>query len=524
VTRQRILDTGYLALLWSVMVVPLFVLRPLWPIIETRYVSVAWEMWLRHDFLVPYLNGQPYSHKPPLLFWAIQAGWWLFGVNSWWPRLVPSLFTFGVIIITLHIGRLFWPERRQIATTLPFMLIGSLLWNFYMTFVMFDLLVAFSAALGMYGLVYAYLRKRLPGFLLFGVGIGLGILSKGPVILVILLPVALAAPWWGKGDTRQRWGLWYFGLVSALVFGALIGLAWAVPAARSGGEAYAQALLWKQTANRVVQSFAHNQPWWWYLPLLPLLLFPWPWLPSLWRAARRLDFQDSGVRFCLAWIILPLLLFSMISGKQVHYLLPIFPAFFLLAARLAEGISFSRHDFLPQVLLFGGLAGVWLAVPFWTGVLKLPSWVYELDPVYGVAILLLSLVFLVCAKRLRILPVKAMTTLTVLNLVILQAGILDVAADFYDVRPLSAYLAQVQGKGYPVANTAKYEGQYHFLGRLKVPLDVITEEEVPGWLASHPHGRVVRYFRQWPQDIRQQVEFEQPFRGQYAVVVAASQP
>ena len=52
-------------------------LRPLWPVDETRYASVAWEMWLRGDFLVPYVNGEPYSHKPPLLFWLIQLGWGL---------------------------------------------------------------------------------------------------------------------------------------------------------------------------------------------------------------------------------------------------------------------------------------------------------------------------------------------------------------------------------------------------------------------------------------------------------------
>jgi 4-amino-4-deoxy-L-arabinose transferase-like glycosyltransferase len=481
-------------------------------------------MWLRHDFVVPYLNGVPYSHKPPLLFWAIHAGWWLFGVNSWWPRVVPSLFSFGTIIITLRIGRLLWPERREIETFLPFMLFGSLLWCFYMTFVMFDLLVAFSATLGIYGLLHAFLRNRPVGFLLFGLSIGLGILSKGPVILVVLLPVALVAPWWGKSDTRQHWGAWYAGVAASVLLGVMIALAWAVPAARSGGEAYAQALMWKQTANRVVQSFAHQQPWWWYLPLLPLLLFPWPWLFSLWREARRLNFHDRGVRICLAWFILPLVLFSMISGKQVHYLLPIFPAFVLLASMVAAQVSFSHRDCLPQVFLLGGLGGVWLVLPFLIGGLNLPSWVHELRPVYGIVMVLLSLAFWVLSKRRQGWGVKAMTTLTVLNIVVLQAGILNVAAEFYDIKPLSAYLAQVQEKGYPIANAARYEGQYQFVGRLQKPLEVITEEEVAGWLASHSRGRVVRYFRQWPQDIGQQVEFEQPFRGQFVVVVASAPP
>ena len=66
-----------------------------WPVDETRYASVAWEMWLRGDFLVPFRNGEPYSHKPPLLFWLMHAGWALFGVNDWWPRLVAPLCALG---------------------------------------------------------------------------------------------------------------------------------------------------------------------------------------------------------------------------------------------------------------------------------------------------------------------------------------------------------------------------------------------------------------------------------------------
>ena len=61
-----------------------FVARPMTPIDETRYISVAWEMWLRGDWLVPYKNGEPYSHKPPLMMWLFQIGWAIFGVSEWW--------------------------------------------------------------------------------------------------------------------------------------------------------------------------------------------------------------------------------------------------------------------------------------------------------------------------------------------------------------------------------------------------------------------------------------------------------
>jgi 4-amino-4-deoxy-L-arabinose transferase-like glycosyltransferase len=81
--------------LWGVLVVVALTVRPLLPVDETRYLSVAWEMWLRHDWLVPHLNGSPYPDKPPLLFWGILLGWRVFGVNVWWPRLRRSCACFS---------------------------------------------------------------------------------------------------------------------------------------------------------------------------------------------------------------------------------------------------------------------------------------------------------------------------------------------------------------------------------------------------------------------------------------------
>ena len=86
--------------LWLILWGCVTLTRPLLPIDETRCVSVAWEMWQSGNFLVPHLNGIPYSHKPPLLCWLILSGWKLFGVNEWWPRLLPPLFGLGCLFLT----------------------------------------------------------------------------------------------------------------------------------------------------------------------------------------------------------------------------------------------------------------------------------------------------------------------------------------------------------------------------------------------------------------------------------------
>src|SRR4029077_6205320 len=59
-------DRALIALLagWMVFSVASIWLRPLWPVDETRYASVAWGVWLRGGFLVPYINGEAYRPKP----------------------------------------------------------------------------------------------------------------------------------------------------------------------------------------------------------------------------------------------------------------------------------------------------------------------------------------------------------------------------------------------------------------------------------------------------------------------------
>jgi 4-amino-4-deoxy-L-arabinose transferase-like glycosyltransferase len=80
------------------------------PIDETRYLSVAWEMWSNGDFALPKLNGVPYTHKPPVLFWLMHLGWSVFGVNSWWPRSVPFLAALASTWLTRRLACSLYPE------------------------------------------------------------------------------------------------------------------------------------------------------------------------------------------------------------------------------------------------------------------------------------------------------------------------------------------------------------------------------------------------------------------------------
>jgi 4-amino-4-deoxy-L-arabinose transferase-like glycosyltransferase len=461
---------------------------------------------------VPFKNGETYSDKPPLLFWLYHLGWAIFGVNDWWPRLISPLFSLGTLALTWRLARRLWPDRPAIAPRASWILASMLLWMLYSSAAMFDILLAFFAVLGIHGVVRAAQGRHTSGMRQLGVAIGLGVLAKGPAILLHVLPVALLAFWWQGG---LNWPRWYGSIVAAVLLGALIALAWALPAGFSGGEAYQNAIFWGQTADRMVSSFAHRRPFWWYVPLLPVLLFPWLCWPPLWRAILRTR-PDAGLRFGIVWAVPVFLAFSLVSGKQPHYLLPIFPALALYAARVLEA-GRERGVALPA-LLTGG-AGLALIILDFT---DFPAHAYW----QGYAVLWPGIVLIVGALLLwrwswQRPALPALAGLGLLLLSVLQLGIVRPVSGIYDVRPLAEAIARAQHVGTPVAHAGKYHAQYQFAGRLRQPLTVLPLDGLTTWFKSHPGGLAVVYVRK-PEDLDGvPVQFRQLYRSRVAALVDA---
>lgn len=490
--------------------------RPLTPIDETRYVSAAWEMWLRGDFLVPFKNGEPYSHKPPLMFWMFHAGWAVFGVNDWWPRLVMPLFSAGALLLTYSLARRLWPQHASLGGQAALILVSSLLWIIFSTTVMFDVMLAFWVLVGMHGVLTAADGKHR-GFVMLGIAIGMGVLTKGPVILLNLLPITVLALWWNPG---LNWARWFGGVILAVLLGAAIALMWAIPAGMAGGEEYRNAIFWGQTANRMVESFAHRRPFWWYLPLLPLMLFPWFVWPGLWKALahHRRAGLDRGTRFCLAWMLPVFVAFSFISGKQPHYLVPLFPAFALLTARvLADRATFRVG--LPA-LLVAALGGVMILAASGQ-IAALHDEVAALPPLWpGVLLVLLGGAAWVAGRR-GLSPLLNLALLGTVTLGLVQTAAMHSLRPLYDIKSLASAIRQVQGEGGTVANAAKYHAQYQFLGRLEAPLVELQGAELQRWLAAHPDGHVVMYLKDRQEIGAIPARHSQAYRGGAVVLVDA---
>jgi len=426
---------------------------------------------------------------------------------------------FATLGVTGRIAAALWPDAPWRGERAAWILLGSLLFAVFSGMLMFDMLLALCVSVGVLGLAIAP-RSPPRGFALLAVAIGGGVMAKGPVVLLHLLPAALLAPWWVR-DASMRWGRWYAGVGLAILGGAAIALAWAIPAGLRGGDDYRNAIFWGQTAHRMVDSFAHKRPFWWYVPLLPILAAPWlGWLP-FWRGVRAARLlSDRGGRLALVLVTITLAAFSLVSGKQFHYLLPQFPAFALIAAFALDRAQPVGRPWLA-IATFALVAALPLALPH----AKLPS---NLAPLHSIAPAW-SAAFLAIAAWVAWRPrtpqrhVPVLAAATVLTLAAAYLAFVRPLAPAYDVGPVARKLAELQAAGRPVAHDGVYHAQYQFAGRLdKRITPLATHDEALKWIDANPDGVLVLYFRP-PLDPGEFAPLiTAPYRGRIATVLDAA--
>ncbi|MFO0939309.1 MAG: glycosyltransferase family 39 protein [Pirellulales bacterium] len=486
--------------------------RPILPIDETRYVSVAWEGYVTGDLLVSHKNGETYAHKPPLLFWLINASWWLFGVSEWAARIVAPFA--GVLCLPLvrWIAKTLWPEDIDTANFAPCILASFSVWLLFAPLTMFDTLLTLSALVSICGLLHAMSGRAVFGWLVAGIGMGIGILTKGPVIFVHILPVAMLGYWLFR-DRKQiasndstlfsnsklnssrsielrQWSIshWYLGVLASILVAGSIGLSWAIPSAIAGGKEYGDELLWGQTAGRVATSFSHRHPFYWYVPILPICLLPWLFLGTLWRGIRKIE-MDWAIKMLAVWIAGPLLILSLISGKQVHYLMPMFPAFALFFAKALSQVRQSVPARDVAVLAVGtGLIGC-LPLAF-NSVPKLEELgLAGIVPNLFVPVLILEALAIcfVCQRTIHrvVFGLSAFSAASI-SIIVGAAGI-----NFWGSFSVDGIANYVTESKVPVVWYGEYHAQLNFAGRMK-PIDwAMTADELQDWMGNHDGGIVV---------------------------------
>jgi len=266
---------------------------------------------------------------------------------------VPSLIgAIGAVLLTYWAALAF--VSRRAALLAGVMMATSILLGVEARLAKTDamLLLTMVAALG--AMARAYLLEqgdRATGThptviaAIFWSAVAVGILIKGPVILMIVgfAAIALAAV-----DRSAKW-LWRLKPAIGVPWALILVMPWFVAIlVRSGGSFFTDALGQDMFAKVTGGQESHGLPPGFYFLAFWETFFPGAMLaglaaPAVWRAR-----AEPGCKFLLAWIIPSWIVFELVPTKLPHYVLPLYPAIAILIAGVVDSRSLSQNRWLVR--------------------------------------------------------------------------------------------------------------------------------------------------------------------------------
>ena len=303
---------------------------------ETRYVSMAKDMFHSKDFLTLYLNKEFFFEKPPLYFWGECLSFALFGrVTEFTARFPVALYGTLCSFLTYFIGRKVISRTYGVVSAL--ILATSLEFLILSKFAILDIVVStciwFSLCFGMLTLFCEEKNKKYFWWL-FYIFSGLAVMAKGIPGFVVpfgsMFFIAIVSKKFKEIFRPQ-----YFVVGFILFF--LITLPWHIIMLKMHDPLFFNEYVMKHHVSRFIGSkdLGRQQPFYFYLLTILWGFFPWiiSTLPVLIRKIFKQDFEFNCLtdtrRFLLyngIIVIFTLLFFSVSKTKLITYVLPVYPS------------------------------------------------------------------------------------------------------------------------------------------------------------------------------------------------------
>jgi 4-amino-4-deoxy-L-arabinose transferase-like glycosyltransferase len=343
---------------------------------EAFYAQSAREMVDSGDWITPHYNYEHRFQKPVFFYWLVAAGYMVAGIGETAARFPSALAGLALALMTFAVGRRWVNPATGVVG-------GAIVATSFGYFTMAhaslpDLPLAAFITLATWALFEAGApagdpaapsggtaaaapddRLRRRWMLLAGLAIGVGMLTKGPVALVLPALVYLVARLVladGLLPTRRGWfGLRWLDVALATLVLLAVALPWFLAMAEVHGIAYLRRFFVGENLERfATERYNGRRPLWFYAPIIIGGLAPWSSLMALWfpplgrvlRGVRRLTELEWRL---ILWAAVPVIFYTLSVGQQPRYILPVLPPLAVLVARtlvsrLAAADAAGRRD------------------------------------------------------------------------------------------------------------------------------------------------------------------------------------
>ncbi|HTK87173.1 MAG TPA: glycosyltransferase family 39 protein [Nitrospiraceae bacterium] len=311
---------------------------------EGTHAEAAREMIENGDWMTPTLNGEPRFEQPVFTYWLMNGAYRLLGVSELSAR-IPSAVGMAALVLLQY---WFLTSTRgafiglvgslMLLLNIEMVAIGRMAWT-DSVLIFFTTASLFGFWVGLHGE-----GKQRHAFWFFYVGMAIGMLTKGPIGVVV--PLLGAVPYL---FVTHRWKqFWENGFpILGLLIVALLTCPWYGAMLWIHGSGYATSKA--DTIGRFFTRMgAPGGTIFFYLPALLLGFFPWSgFLPAAlldaWKDCRQtrrstptINNRNPGSQelelFAALWLIWVFLFFSLSATQLPHNIGALFPAAAILSA------------------------------------------------------------------------------------------------------------------------------------------------------------------------------------------------
>lgn len=327
---------------------------------ETRYVTMARDMFTSGNYLTLYLNGEYFFEKPPLFFWLESLSFWFFKDISEFTARFPV-----VILSLLPLGLLFFLSEKVknqkfaflnsaiLLTTLEYVLITKIA----MLDSVLTSLVSSSVLCYFFTFFVSEENKKYFWYSYY-ILMGLAVLAKGIPGVVIPAGTILAGTiiFRTYKETLKN-------MPVGIVLFLIIALPWHIIMLLKHGSRFFNEYIIKHHLMRFLgaEVIHRNEPVYFYFVTLLWGLFPWIFsLLSSLRKPRKFNLENRYDKFLvlnITAILVILLFFSCSGAKLITYILPVYPFFAVLIGHIWYERSMKKFMVIVAVMtILGGFA------------------------------------------------------------------------------------------------------------------------------------------------------------------------
>ena len=302
---------------------------------EIKYYAITDNLIKSREFFILKYFSELYPDKPPLYFWLIgffKENFENFNFLSiFFGSIIPS---FIIVILMYHLFTKLKSEKFgflvaiSLATT-PFFIGISV-------FLRMDMLMNLFITISLYYFFSTYfnlIKNNWFNKVILYLSIFLGIFTKGIAGGMVPLSIILGFLILEKNLTFLK-KINFLGGVGVILFCAL---AWfSLIYLQPEGKEYLALMFKQETVGRIVKAKTHIKPFYYYFVRLSFLIFPYSlfWYSGIFHYLKDIKNYSKWnylEKIGVIWSIVPLILFSLASGKLDIYMLPLFTGMILLS-------------------------------------------------------------------------------------------------------------------------------------------------------------------------------------------------